>query len=101
MLFSLAQAEEVLFVKSGEVDGIYVGSFYLAKKEVSNQDFFLFIEEDGYNQSHLWDYEALKDFDNKYKIENGERAPRSWKEVWRPVDVMVLSCYDAINTELI
>lgn len=84
IFFSLVYAEEVLFVKSGEVDGIQVGAFYLAKKEISNQNFFLFIEEDGYNQKYLWDASVLENFDEKFKIEGGYRAPRTWKEVSPP-----------------
>ncbi|WP_372368400.1 SUMF1/EgtB/PvdO family nonheme iron enzyme [Candidatus Uabimicrobium sp. HlEnr_7] len=84
IFFSVLYAEEVLFVKSGEVDGIYIGSFYLAKKEISNQEFFLFIEEDGYNKKHLWDANALENFSQKFKIENGDQAPRTWKEVSPP-----------------
>ena len=85
LLFSSISAEDILFVKGGEVEGVYVGSFYLAKEKITNQDYFLFIQEDGYNKRYLWDAGTLEEFEKQFTIKSGDKAPRSWKEGNPPV----------------
>ena len=72
------QALEWVYISGGEVDGIRVEAFYLSKKVITNQDYFNFIQEDGYRKKFLWDAEALKNFD-RFKNSKNQYAPRSWQ----------------------
>ena len=80
----LSIAQDVIFIKGGDVDGIKVGSFYLFADVITNQDYFVFIQMDGYKKTSLWDPEALKNL-NRFKNEQGDFAPRSWKGSSPPV----------------
>ena len=92
-------AQEALFIKGGEIDGIRVGPFYLSSEVITNQDYFNFIQQDGYKNLALWDAEALKNFD-KFKSEQGDFAPRTWKGGSPPVGqeyqpVLGITVYEA------
>lgn len=72
-------AQEVVFIPGGEVEGIKISSFYLSIKPISNQDYFLFMQFDGYRKKIWWEEEDFNKRD-KYKNAQGDYAPRSWNE---------------------
>lgn len=78
-LLGLSQgiAQEITLVPGREIDGIPLESFYLSS-ELTNQDYFTFIQRDGYRKRYLWDYEGLQQFE-KFKNAEGDYAPRTWK----------------------
>lgn len=77
LLVGSASTQEIHLIPSGEVDGIRVEAFYLSP-EITNQDYFGFIQRNGYVKRHLWDYDAQQNMD-KFKNSQGKYAPRSWQ----------------------
>lgn len=95
----LVPAQETIFIKGGEVEGIRVGSFYLSSEVISNQDYFTFIQLNGYKKLSLWDQEILNKFDT-FKNEQGDYAPRTWKSGSPPIGqefqpLLGISVYEA------
>ncbi len=85
LALSFIQSQDVFFVPSGDVDGVRVGSFYLSTDVITNQDYFTFIQLDGYRKVSLWDQENLKDL-NRFKNQQGDYAPRTWKDSSPPIN---------------
>lgn len=85
LILSLCQAQDVIFIPAGDVDGIRVGSFYLSTDIITNQDYFTFIQLDGYKKVSLWDQDSLKNL-NRFKNQQGDYAPRTWKDSSPPVN---------------
>lgn len=74
----LLPAQEVIFIPSGDIEGVKISSFYLAIDPITNQDYFTFIQADGYRKKIWWDEESYSKRE-AFRNDNGEYSPRSWE----------------------
>lgn len=90
--------ENLIYIKEGEfrkgsaeadannpLKRITVGSFYIGKYEVTNSEYYAFVNDRGYREKEYWDTEGWKHID-EYMCGDGRiRGPLTWVEGKPPV----------------